>query len=41
MKGIYKFHNPINGKVYIGQSINLKQKEENMILNGTCIDYPE
>lgn len=45
MCGIYKITNNINGKVYIGQSINIKQrwsrhKEISKNINSHCYEYP-
>ena len=45
MIGIYKITNKVNGKVYIGQSINIKQrwrdhKKDAFWRNGLCYNYP-
>lgn len=42
MIGIYKFTNKINGKVYIGQSVNLKQRyagHKSASFNEKAADY--
>lgn len=42
VKGIYKFTNKINGKVYIGQSVNLKNRylaHKNSYNNSNCSGY--
>lgn len=39
MIGIYKFTNKINGKIYIGQSVNISKRKQEHITNSSPYSY--